>query len=200
MPLRVPTVIVEPEVIAGRLIETVSVPAPPLSVVNVPTVVPFTTTSSELLAVAPVTFTVNELVFVPCDLVLVNVTVPVAELLESVKEAVSVVVCEWWQPPEDPSPSPSLSPVLVPAANDPLSGPTVTAAPAAMLVGKFDGSDCCEPVGLLENVTVPAPLASVVKVPIVTPPIAMLSAVFAASPETVTVRLVVELPQCPPVW
>lgn len=176
MPLSVPTVIVEPDVIVGRPVETVSVPAPLVSVVNVPTLVPFTTTSSELLAVAPITFTVNELDFVPCDLVLANVAVPVAELAESVNDADSVVACEWWQPPEDPSPSPSLSPlpVLVPAANEPLSVPTVTAAPAAMFVGKFDGSDCCEPVGLLENVTVPAPVASVVKVPTVTPPIAML--------------------------
>jgi len=76
VPLSVPTVIVEPALIVGKfdgsgcsvpvgLLDSVSVPAPVLSVVSVPTVVPSMTTSSGLLAAAPVTLTVNFVVAVP---------------------------------------------------------------------------------------------------------------------------------------
>ena len=207
VPLSEPTVIVVPELIVGRfvgnassvpvgLLEKTSDPAPLLSVVSVPMVTPPITTSSELPDVAPVTLIVSFVDVVPEYVLALYVTEPVAELLGSVSDAVSTVLAERLPPPDQLVEPIELVPEVA-AANVPLSEPTVTAAPAAILVGKFAGNVCCEPVGLLERAKVPAPVLSVVSVPIVTPPMATSSVLPAAAPLTLMVRLVVAVPPQP---
>jgi hypothetical protein len=75
----------------------------------------------------------------------------------------------------------------------PLSDPTAIVDPE-LTVGKFGGSDCSVPVGLLDKVSVPAPVLSVVRVLTVVPSITTSSGLLAVAPVTLTVSFVVVVP------
>ena len=166
-------------------LDSASVPSPELSVVIVPSTELPIETLSVLLAAAPLTLTVNVVTVTPSAVAVWYVAVPVSVPSVSVSAAVSVVPCET-----------GLQPVLdVVAANVPVSDvPTVTAVPAATLVGKPVGSDCCVPVGSLDRASVPSPELSVVIVPTTVLPIETLSVLLAAAPLTLTENVVTVVP------
>lgn len=84
-------------------------------------------------------------------------------------------------------------PVAV-AVSGPVSEPTDTIVPGRMHLGKFVGNADSVPVGLLDKTNVPAPVPSVVMVPIRQLPIMTFSVVPAAAPVTVTENVVVVTP------
>jgi hypothetical protein len=86
---------------------------------------------------------------------------------------------------------------VVLAANVPCSVPTETVVPDAIV--KPAGNCCCDPVGLLDSTSVPAPVLSVVIVPTDVPPMVTGSVLLAVAPVTEMVNRFTVTPNSVPV-
>ena len=183
------------------LFDKTNVPAPVASVVIVPTTRLPIETFSVVLAAAPVMLTENIVVVTPLVVLLVNVTVPAAAAFvgsANVPLNEALGGC-----PQLGGGAGGVGGAggagVFGTARTPISVPTVTVVVPATTVGKGFVGATCDPVGLVEMKSVPAPLAFVFRVPTTVVPIVTVSELLAASPVTLTHNVVLAVPHKVPV-